>query len=90
MKTGVLQTGIITESDFFSNNLEALTKFYGKNENHLSKLKKDDYAEFAKKFYLDALMFDQNACSSPHLIIWFGKKNKNSYDKFWNNFWWVL
>ena len=55
------------------------------NLNHLSKLKKDDYAEFAKKFYLDALMFDQNACSSPHLIIWFGKKNINSYDKFWNN-----
>jgi len=54
------------------------------NLNNLSKLKKKDYAELAKKFYLDALMFDQNACSSPHLIIWFGKKDKNSYDKFWN------
>ena len=51
------------------------------NLNHLSKLKKDDYAEFAKKFYLDALMFDQNACSSPHLIIWFGKKKCCSKQK---------
>ena len=48
-------------------------------------MKSKDYLDLAKKFYLDALLFDQNACSSPHLIIWCGKKNEKSYNKFWDN-----
>jgi len=55
------------------------------NINYFSKMKNKDYIDLAKKFYLDALMFDQNACSSPHLIIWCGKKNKKTYNKFWDN-----
>jgi len=55
------------------------------NLNCFSKMKNKDYLDFAKKFYLDALMFDQNACSSPHLIVWFGKKNEETYNKFWDN-----
>ena len=27
---------------------------------------------------------DQNACSSPQLIIWLGKKNKIAKEKFWS------
>ena len=29
-----------------------------------------------KKFYNDTYLFDQNACTSPHLIIWIGKEKK--------------
>ncbi len=55
------------------------------NLNNFSKMKSKDYLDLAKKFYLDALLFDQNACSSPHLIIWCGKKNEKFYNKFWDN-----
>ena len=55
------------------------------NLNTLSKLSKKNFIIFVKKFYQDALVFDQNACSSPHLIFWFGKKNKlKIYNKFWD------
>lgn len=36
-------------------------------------------------FYNDTFLVDQNACSSPHLIIWYGKNYKIFRDKFWNN-----
>ena len=26
---------------------------------------------------------DQNACSSPHIVIWLGSKKKNTKNKFW-------
>ena len=32
---------------------------------------------FVKKFYNDTYLVDQNACSSPHLIVWIGHENKN-------------
>jgi hypothetical protein len=55
------------------------------NLNSISRLDKKNFEIFVKKFYQDALVFDQNACSSPHLIFWFGKKNKkNNYNKFWD------
>ena len=28
---------------------------------------------------------DQNACSSPHLIIWYGKNNNEKKKRFWKN-----
>ncbi len=31
----------------------------------------------ARDFYNDAYLFDQNACTSPHLIIWVGELSKN-------------
>ena len=37
-----------------------------------------------QRFYNDTYLVDQNACSSPHLILWLGRKTKNSNDKFWN------
>lgn len=54
------------------------------NLNYLSKLNNSALHNLSNKFYLDSYVFDQNACSSPHLIIWFGKKNEESYKKFWN------
>ena len=45
---------------------------------------KETILNLAKKFYMDSLIFDQNACTSPHLILWYGKQNKNIYNIFWN------
>ena len=41
----------------------------------------------ANKFYNDTYLFDQNGCSSPHLLIWIGKKEniKKSKITFWDN-----
>lgn len=55
------------------------------NLNYLSKIKDTDIEKITKKIYLDSLIFDQNACSSPHLIIWSGNKNRNKYKKFWSS-----
>ncbi len=33
-----------------------------------------DLIKIAQDFYNDAYLFDQNACSSPHLIVWIGTK----------------
>ena len=37
------------------------------------------------QFYNDAFLMDQNACSSPHLVIWYKTKQKHI-----ENFWKVL
>ena len=39
------------------------------------------------KFYNDTYLFDQNGCSSPHLLIWVGKNEniKKSKIIFWDN-----
>ena len=41
--------------------------------------------QLVEKFYNDTYLVDQNACSSPHLIIWFGKDMKKARLKFWNS-----
>ena len=38
----------------------------------------------AERFIKDSFIYDQNACSSPHLIIWVGKNKKEAKKKFWN------
>lgn len=47
-----------------------------------------NYSNIAELFYNDTLAFDQNACSSPRLIFWYGKKNNVLKAKkiFWTNF----
>lgn len=35
-------------------------------------LKETDFKMLAQRFYNDTYLFDQNACSAPHLIIWQG------------------
>lgn len=49
-------------------------------------IKEERKDKIAQAFYNDTYLFDQNACTAPHLIIWLGdKKNvKKSKDVFWN------
>jgi hypothetical protein len=37
-------------------------------------------------FYNDTYLFDQNACTSPHLVVWLGSKKNvaKAQDAFWN------
>ena len=46
---------------------------------------KTDLNILTDKFYNDAFLMDQNACSSPHLIVWYKTKQKNI-----ENFWKIL
>ena len=43
--------------------------------------------KIALNFYNDTYLFDQNACTAPHLLIWLGKKRNvnNSKIIFWKN-----
>jgi|TARA_B110000914_G_scaffold225686_1_gene247147 hypothetical protein len=36
-----------------------------------------------EKFYNDTYLVDQNACSSPHLIVWLGNKGSKAKNIFW-------
>lgn len=42
---------------------------------------------FAQSFYNDTFLFDQNACTSPHLIVWLGNNEniRRSKQIFWNH-----
>ena len=42
--------------------------------------------KIAQDFYNDTYLYDQNACSSPRLIIWLGNEEQitNAKEKFWN------
>ena len=39
----------------------------------------------AKDFYNDTYSVDQNACSSPRIVIWMGKKVEEARNIFWNS-----
>ena len=55
------------------------------NSDKFEKLNNLNLKLLVNKFYNDTYAFDQNACSSPHLIFWIGKQNKIAREKFWNN-----
>ena len=55
------------------------------NSDKLVKLRKQDINTLIKNFYNDTYLFDQNACTSPHLILWFGRNIKSGKTLFWNN-----
>lgn len=44
-------------------------------------------SKLAGAFYNDTYLMDQNACSSPHLVVWLGKGPavKEAKEKFWNS-----
>ena len=50
----------------------------------LQKLNNDQFLDLIKKFYNDVFIMDQNACSSPHLIVWEKKPLKKMIEIFWN------
>ena len=47
---------------------------------------KSSMKRLAESFYNDTYLMDQNACSSPHLIVWFGEGDvlNKAKEKFWN------
>lgn len=51
-------------------------------------MSEEERLDLAHGFYNDTYLMDQNACSSPHLIIWYGgdKASKNkAQELFWNS-----
>lgn len=43
----------------------------------------DDKADIAKKFYNDTYLSDQNACTSPRIVVWRGDSIKKAKEEFW-------
>lgn len=45
-----------------------------------------NWTEIAQNFYNDTYLYDQNACSSPRLLYWIGKKEeiRQAKELFWN------
>jgi hypothetical protein len=44
-----------------------------------------DPEEIAKGFYTDTYYTDQNACSSPRLVMWLGNSVEKARDLFWSH-----
>lgn len=42
-----------------------------------------DAEKVARGFYTDTYYTDQNACSSPRLVVWLGHKRKEARERFW-------
>jgi len=47
------------------------------------KLDEADLIRLSERFYNDTYLMDQNACSSPHLIVWQGGENAKAKERFW-------
>ena len=47
-------------------------------------LSKNELHKLAMNFFNDTFIYDQNACSSPHLIVWNGNKYEAARSLFWN------
>ena len=43
-----------------------------------------DVLKLAERFYNDTYLFDQNACSAPHLVVWTGSHVEEAKKLFWN------
>lgn len=50
-------------------------------------IQENEPEKIANNFYNDTYLFDQNACTSPHLVIWVGTKVnvKTAQSIFWDN-----
>ena len=53
------------------------------NELNPDKLNTEDLKQLAGRFYNDTYLFDQNACSAPHLVVWIGSQVKEAKKLFW-------
>jgi hypothetical protein len=42
-----------------------------------------DLRELARRFYNDTYLMDQNACSTPHLVVWIGPEKEVAKKMFW-------
>ena len=54
------------------------------NINELKTMTQNNIKQLAYKFFNDTYSVDQNACSSPHMVIWIGKYHKDKINLFWN------
>jgi len=50
----------------------------------IANLSSSELIKLANNFYNDTYFMDQNACSSPHLLVWHGKNNEIAKELFWN------
>lgn len=46
-------------------------------------LAEEDMNRMAQNFYNDTFFSDQNACTSPRIVIWLGKEKEKAKEKFW-------
>lgn len=55
------------------------------NPDYVLEKTSEEMKKIAQDFYNDTYLYDQNACSSPRLIIWLGKEPsiKNAKEKYW-------
>ena len=53
------------------------------NTLEILKINNTQTQRLVEKFYNDTYLVDQNACSSPHLILWLGKRTNKARKKFW-------
>ena len=54
------------------------------DERAICELSEEDIKRVAEQFYNDTYLMDQNACSSPHLILWTNSvSDKGGRQKFW-------
>ena len=44
----------------------------------------DDKSRVAESFYNDTYLTDQNACTSPRLIVWMGNRKRQAKEIFWD------
>lgn len=53
------------------------------DETTMESLTSQELKQIGEKFYNDTYLMDQNACSSPHLILWNASNKKVGRKKFW-------
>ena len=54
------------------------------DELNTDKLNSENLKQLAERFYNDTYLFDQNACSAPHLVVWTGNHVEGAKKLFWN------
>ncbi len=54
------------------------------NSDKIIELEKNKLLRVVQGFYNDGYFIDQNACSSPHIVFWVGKKISLARKIFWN------
>ena len=47
-------------------------------------LQKEHKERIAEEFYNDTYLTDQNACTSPRIILWTGKERESAKEEFWS------
>ena len=57
--------------------------FCAMNAPEILKINNSQMQRLVEKFYNDTYLVDQNACSSPHLILWLGRQAIRAREKFW-------